>query len=457
MADGNYRWQVYAVDAAGSVRPSRQRPWLHVDTAPPSAFSLATPADRAVSTVPTPSLCWYCTGDAAGVDHYELMIDGALSRSGIADPGASGNCGTSYAAKVCANPASALSEGAHTWKVRAVDKVGNAATSTETWTVVVDFNPPAAFSLISPGTDTGVVPNLRTATPTFTWQASSSGGSGLDHYELYVGGGSPNQILDLDCVECAIPPTVTSVTIAHPLEDGSHAWSVLAVDRLGGSTMATTGHNGFFLFDVACYGTCQSGPDGGPEPAPEPRPEPTVEPSRDAGVDVPWGTGPDAPLGTSTSTGTRTAGATGTSTATSTGTSVAVEPRSDGSVLGGIDAVVAIGDAGSLADSSSAATGDAAVNRQDASMVDAASSATDATSIRPAGDSSATYAYDAKAARSDGGGVGGGGVIGKNGSSGCGCVVGGANADARSGLIAFVGLVVLWGLGRRRARTRKEG
>ncbi|MBN2559503.1 MAG: hypothetical protein JXQ75_01045 [Phycisphaerae bacterium] len=258
MADGSHEWWVAAVDVAGASRLSRQTWSVRIDTTPPSAFSLAVPADRMTAVIPTPDLCWYCTYDLSGVDHYELVVDGQVARGGIADPGAAGNCGTPYASQVCATPTAALAEGAHTWTARAVDKAGNVRAATESWTVHVDFNPPAAFALLSPAQDATV----DTLTPTFSWQASSSSGSGLDHYELYV---------DDICTECAIPSTATTVTVGSPIAPSpnpdmgvvGHLWSVWAVDKLGGVTVASGAPWRFAIkFEcVAGFETCSNGID----------------------------------------------------------------------------------------------------------------------------------------------------------------------------------------------------
>lgn len=324
LVDRMHKWRVYAIDAAGAVRKSNESWWIGVDTTPPATFSLLSPADQSASSIPTPTLCWNAATDGgSGVDHYQLFLDGALARDGVS--------------ATCTTPITALAEGAHTWSVKAVDKVGNARSSTETWTVYVDFNPPAAFYLVSPGASSDEYETVNTLTPTFTWQASASSGSGLDHYELYIAETGGN----LACAECAIPPTSTSVAVTSPLSAGYYRWTVRAVDHLSGPTQASThNQNGYGLFRVTCTGTCQSGPEPGPEQAPETRPEPAVEPSPDAGVDAPLEAGTDAATGTTTSTATSTATTTGTSTSTSTatstatGTSVGAEPRPDGSLAG---------------------------------------------------------------------------------------------------------------------------
>jgi len=366
LADGMHSWQIYAVDAAGAVRKSRQTWNIGIDTTPPSAFSLLSPADQSSTGIPTPTLSWSTATDAgSGVDHYQLFIDGSLARDSIT--------GTQ------STPTSTLAEGAHTWSVKAVDKMGNSRDSTQTWTIYVDFGtPPASFSLLTPANGSTV----DTLTPTFTWQASSDTG-GVSRYELRV---------DNACVACAIAATSTTYTLTTPLTAASHSWTVSAVDHAAHTTVATgapwtftarecapdstgpcsgnstgactpgtrtcsasgtwgacTGvvapttencSNGIDddcdgLVDCAdpdCATVCgtgldagaEHGPESGPEVGPESGPEVGPEPSLDAGVVGSTDAGLDSPVmtttGTSTATGTSTGTSTPTSTASSTGT-----------------------------------------------------------------------------------------------------------------------------------------
>ena len=366
LADGMHSWQIYAVDAAGAVRKSRQTWNIGIDTTPPSAFSLLSPADQSSTGIPTPTLSWSAATDAgSGVDHYQLFIDGSLARDSIT--------GTQ------STPTSTLAEGAHTWSVKAVDKMGNSRDSTQTWTIYVDFGtPPASFSLLTPANGSTV----DTLTPTFTWQASSDTG-GVSRYELRV---------DNACVACAIAATSTTYTLTTPLTAATHSWTVSAVDHAAHTTLATgapwtftarecapdstgpcsgnstgactpgtrtcsasgtwgacTGvvapttencSNGIDddcdgLVDCAdpdCATVCgtgldagaEHGPESGPEVGPESGPEVGPEPSLDAGVVGSTDAGLDSPVmtttGTSTATGTSTGTSTPTSTASSTGT-----------------------------------------------------------------------------------------------------------------------------------------
>jgi len=435
LPDGMHSWQIYAVDAAGAVRKSRQTWNIGIDTTPPAAFSLNSPADKNTSTIPTPTLCWNAASDAgSGLDHYQLLIDGSLNRDGIG--------GT------CSTPAASLPEGAHAWSVTAIDKTGNSRGSTETWAVYVDFSPPAPFSIIGPGNGDGYEV-VNTATPTFTWQPSSSSGSGLDHYELYLSNlGRP-----WTCVECSIPSTSISVIVTNPLPDGYYSWTVKAVDHVGGSTMASANsQSGTGGIEVLCTGACGFGPELGPELGPEHGPEPAPEPPRDAGVDVPTDLGQDSPAATTTGTGTNTGtltatatstmtGTTNTNTVTSTrtgtatagtgtptGTSVSPEPQADAAppitIADAAMPDVSRTDAGAL---------------RDGAVVDVTPGAVDMVVITATSDASGSVASDGGTVLSDAatGTTRDAATTTSKASGGCGCVVGGDNAGS-AGFWPFV-------------------
>jgi MYXO-CTERM domain-containing protein len=451
VTEGVHKWQVYAVDSAGAVRHSRETWALGVDLTPPMQ---APPFDLGTVSIPTPLICWWTSTDTggSGLDHYSLAIDGVLSRDKI-KPGTTGTD--------CATPMAALPEGKHTLLVTAYDTAGNAGVAAGS--LVVDFSPPAAFALTSPAGYADCCGNtivvVDTLTPTFVWQASSSSGSGLDHYEIHLDGASA-------CSICNIPPTATSAILANSLYPEQHYWEMVVFDRLGGSTRGYTPNNqgdARAFFTAKCTGACLSAPEPGPEPAPEP--------ARDGGIDAPMDAfdGPTATAtststatGTLTMTGTATATSTSTASATSTSTSVVAEPRPDGAVMA---------DAG---------TSDTAGAR-DALRIDSLLGAADAWTATPSADATSglnlpdgglglvdalvVNSLDAKTPASDGGqsGVvdGSGYVAGaasKKGASGCGCSVGGHDAGTEWGLAMIVlGLFAFWRGSRSRNRGRRTG
>jgi hypothetical protein len=130
---------------------------------------------------------------------------------------------TACSGGVCSATASpGLNAGAqYTWSVQAVDGEGNVRSSGPR-SFNFDTAPPAAFSLTAPAN--GVV---VATPPSFSWQASSDAGSGIDHYELWIDG-SKNR----DVVTGACSGSTCSAT-ASGLAGGNHTWMVKAVDGAG--------------------------------------------------------------------------------------------------------------------------------------------------------------------------------------------------------------------------------
>jgi MYXO-CTERM domain-containing protein len=474
VAQGAHTWQVYAVDSAGAVRHSRQTWTLGVDMTPPAQHGIN---DLGNLSTPTPQICWWTFTDAggSGLDHYSLTIDGVLSRDKI-KPGTTGTD--------CATPTAALAEGKHTLSVTGYDTAGNSTTATGSF--VVDFNPPTAFALVSPAGEPdcpacgGNVVVVDTLTPTFVWQASSSSGSGLDHYEIYLDGAST-------CSICNIPAAATSATLATPLYPEQHYWEMVAFDRFGGSVQGYTPSNqgdARAFFTAKCKGVCQS--------APEPGPEPTPEPARDGGVDAPVdATDGPAATATFTSTATNTFTTTGTTigttstntasttvtrtatattgTVTATGTSVPPETRPDAAPpIAVVDATIpdTVSDPAIRAD---------AMMSRDGAVIDAMPSAVDTTIITPTSDAAVSVAAEGGVVFADAatGGMNDTGLAGRDvgqtgtrdgagndsatmtskASGGCGCVVGGANTGT-VGIwpLLVLGLLMLW----RGVRVRRQ-
>ena len=119
-----------ARDAVGNVTDSTTRTFT-VDTTKPDPFGLRMPVNGACSMTPTPNLCWIAANDSGGIASYQLWIDGALAFS----TGPTVTCGT---------PSSALAPGMHSWYAVAIDRVGNARQSIETFNLLIDYPAPAA-------------------------------------------------------------------------------------------------------------------------------------------------------------------------------------------------------------------------------------------------------------------------------------------------------------------------
>ena len=110
-----------------------QHVWT-VDTSPPNAFAAVAPADGEI-VAPQPTFTWEAASDpVTSVVRYELWIDGAK---------------LAETADCCAiAPPAPLSDGVHTWEIRAIDQAGNArATAARAMTVSA---PPAAVLNVAP-------------------------------------------------------------------------------------------------------------------------------------------------------------------------------------------------------------------------------------------------------------------------------------------------------------------
>ena len=114
-------------------------------------------------------------------------------------------------------PTTPLAQGAHTWLVRATGALGDASSSTRTFTI--DSQVDGAPTITSP--TAGAV--LTNGSPTITWSAATDTGSGLDHYGLLIDG---------QLVRNTNPAT-RSTSPWSPIADGAHAFTIVAHDVAG--------------------------------------------------------------------------------------------------------------------------------------------------------------------------------------------------------------------------------
>jgi hypothetical protein len=135
---------------------------VNLDTNPPTAFSLSSPANNTwSSTVNNPTFTW---GASSGHSKYELWIDGEKNGVDIA-------AGTTSAA-----PAAPLPEGNHTWTVKALDEAGNVTTATEgEWSY--------GYDTTVPGKPTSFTSTGASETITLNW-SYPSGGAPITTYLL---------------------------------------------------------------------------------------------------------------------------------------------------------------------------------------------------------------------------------------------------------------------------------
>jgi hypothetical protein len=229
LSDGPHTWRVRARDAVGNATDSPTRT-VTVDTTKPDLFGLSVPNNGACSMTPTPNLCWFTANDLGGVGGYQLWIDGALTSS------------TTGPTTACATPSSALSPGLHSWYAVALDRVGNARQSTETFQILIDYRAPAVPSLTSPANGTS-----NPDPPMFAWGAATDAG-GLARYQVFVDGGAV----------ATLGPDALAWLPRSDFSVGPHSWYVVAVDKCGQSTPSATG----------TFTTSACTPDGMAHPCP---------------------------------------------------------------------------------------------------------------------------------------------------------------------------------------------
>ena|GEM_PF-1461058 len=192
LADGPRTFEVRAVDAAGVVDPTPAMRTITVDTTPPDTTIASGPSGFTAST--TAAFTW--TSTEAG-STFQCSLDN----------GPFGPCPVNY---------TGLSQGAHTFRVRATDAVGNTdpTPASRTWTV--DTVAPLAPSITSAPNSPG---NDNTPTFTFTGEAGAT-------YQCRLG--------TAPFVNCTSPHTTAA------LADGSYTFAVRAVDQAGNEGTPTT-------------------------------------------------------------------------------------------------------------------------------------------------------------------------------------------------------------------------
>ncbi len=191
----DYLVHVFAVTAAGNI-PATNSPFpFTVDTEVPNTSIDVNPA--AIDTDATPTFEFSGTDATSGIANFQCRIDGS-----------------SWA--VCTSPftfPSALSDGAHTFDVRATDAAGLVEDSISSFAWTVDATAPETaidVAPVSPDTD---------STPTFEF-SGTDGGSGVASFECQVNAGG--------WAACSSPHTLNPA-----LSDGNYTFQVRAIDNAG--------------------------------------------------------------------------------------------------------------------------------------------------------------------------------------------------------------------------------
>jgi hypothetical protein len=184
LADGPYTFSVRAADAAFPTPPVTTRAFI-VNTAPPNTTITSGPSGPFNST----SAAFTYTSSEVG-STFQCSLDGA----------AFGTCPPSY---------TGLSQGSHSFRVRAIDAAGTIDPTPDLRTWTVDTADPDTTINTGPSAPTKVNP------PVFTFSSSE----GSSTFECRVDTGT--------FMDCTSPHTTASLT------QGPHTFEVRAIDSAG--------------------------------------------------------------------------------------------------------------------------------------------------------------------------------------------------------------------------------
>jgi chitodextrinase len=202
LANGSHTFQVRAGDAAGNIDSTpASRTWT-VDTLPPDTTITAGQS----GSVNTASASFSFTATEAG-STFACSLDGAAFSS-------------------CTSPKaySGLTNGSHTFQVRATDAIGNTDSTPASRTWTVDTIAPTGVAITAPA-------NGASVTGQVTISATASDNVGVTSVSFYVDG----QLLATD----SSSPFSTNWN-TNPVSKTSHTLYVRATDAAGNTTQSTT-------------------------------------------------------------------------------------------------------------------------------------------------------------------------------------------------------------------------
>jgi hypothetical protein len=187
LNDGQHTFTVRAIDAAHNVDPTPVSRTFTVDATPPLTTITGGPIGPTNDNTPT-----FSFNSNEGGSTFQCRVDN----------GSFANCSSPRAIP-------RLSDGPHTFAVRATDRAGNVDASPATRAIVVDATPPSTTITSGPSG------SITDTTPTFAFKSSEAGGS----FQCRVDGAA--------YTGCASPKTTA------PLSLGNHSFSVRAIDNAG--------------------------------------------------------------------------------------------------------------------------------------------------------------------------------------------------------------------------------
>ncbi len=220
LANGEYIWQIKAMNSAGSSPMSPNYPFNVDDgnTEVPGKTILIHPVGEAV---PNP-VTFEWQADPLATE-YEITVEAADGYEGsfsLVLSADSANCGSGTG--ICSYLSETLAEANHIWYVTAKNSAGSGPTSEYAMFTVKDY------STEIPGKGIGISPdNTEETSPiTFTWKSDPH----ATKYELWVENGSAynwDKWLTASETGCAKGEEVCTYTIDEQMPDGTYTWYIL--------------------------------------------------------------------------------------------------------------------------------------------------------------------------------------------------------------------------------------
>jgi len=208
LSDDNYSWRVVTVDSAGNENFSPI--WTFIIKTVVGKPSPYLPADGTFINQSTVDFEWTI---GSGADSHRIEIDNDPDFSSPEE-----NVG--YGPMDNTHTSGLLADGNYSWRIWAIDNLGNKNVSS-VWMFVVDTTPPTAATLHAPENGTTTSDNA----PTFEWTV----GAGAAEQRLLISVDPNFSQLKVDTLLDIWENTYTP----SPLADENYWWKVIAIDRAG--------------------------------------------------------------------------------------------------------------------------------------------------------------------------------------------------------------------------------
>ena len=208
LPDGTYYWRVRGRDDIGNWGPWSTVWQVNIDTVPPGTPTPTNPGSFTYTNDNTPSFYWTT---ASGAYSYQIQISRDLFFSLIFLESTSTN--TYY------TPVTVFTDGDYWWRVRAIDRAGNAGTWSTIWLISVDTVPPGTATPTTPTDDSQINDN----TPFLEWDPATGG----YQYEIQISTDAGFSIVVTDLI---IGNTNYTTSI---LSDDVYYWRIRAIDQAG--------------------------------------------------------------------------------------------------------------------------------------------------------------------------------------------------------------------------------